>query len=236
MKVSYPEPVRDTLMACFCRILFGLHREGRLYRMWVRNELLKLVRDDDDFVLLHRRENSVYDRYRICQLFSDRFHINIEFPAEGLCFSSEYPYTLYLLFHDNKRFVQLLPVRPQHRPMHQVYDLRIVQDTQRCPVFAQFEPVGHGQLHQATIGPFSADSLLFTVHPRAGTSYELLVPRGQCLYVFADEVCTAVVGPGDPVNPYFYVEGGKRVTLSIIVCESISRARQFLQTELHGVH
>ncbi len=235
MAVSSPEPVRDTLMTCFCRILMG--RSSQAQRRWVRNELLQLVQNDPSFVILHARENCIYDRYRVCQLFAQRFHISVEFPAEGLVFESpqDSPYRLYLL-HQDRKFVQLLP-KDMERPLYQLYDLRMVQDATKCPVVGRFEPTGQGMLHQMTLRGHKADQV-YTVHPRAGTDYSLLIPKGQNLYVFAEETCVAVVGPGDPVNPYFFVpvdEEANRTTLSIIVCESISRANQFLQTELYGV-
>lgn len=235
MVVSNPEPIRDTLMTCFCRILFG--RSSRAQRLWLRNELLQLVPNDPNFVILHTRENCIYDRYRICQLFVQRFHITVEFPAEGLIFESPQnsPYRLYLL-HQDRKFIQLLSTHME-RPMHQLYDLRMVQGDTKCPVVGRFEPVGQGMLHQITLVGHKADQV-YTIHPRVGTDYSLLIPNGQNLYVFTEEECVAVVGPGDPVNPYFFVpvdEDINRTTLNIIVCESISRANQFLQTELYGI-
>lgn len=235
MVVSSPEPVRDTLMTCFCRILMG--HSSKTQRLWVRNEILQLAQDDPDFVALHRNENCIYDRHRVCQLFARRFHISVEFPAEGLVLESpvDSPYRLYLL-HQDQRFVQLLPTDMQ-RPHHQLYDLRAVHPDDKCPVVGRLEPVGTGMLHQITLHQHAADQM-YTIHPRAGTDYAMFIPKGQNLYVFAEETCVAVVGPGDPVNPYFFVpvdQDTQRVTLSVLVCESISRARQFLQMELFGV-
>lgn len=225
-----PVPTRDTLISCFCHFLFGRRRTNRQKRAWLRNELLKLVIHDWEFILLHRNENCIYDRDRICQLFHQRFQVEICFPAEGLRIGKG-RYCLYLL-HENCRFSQLLPIQMQdHGRLVQVFDLRMVLKD-RCPVVARFEPSAQGSLHKCHVS-IEEEERLFTVHPKAGTTYANFIPLGQNLYVFAEEDCVSVMAGGDPVNPYFVLKRGSFV-LSIIICESISRAQQYLETELYG--
>lgn len=229
--VSTPVPLKDTLMACFCRILFG--NENREWRLWVRRQLLSMVADDVQFVIQHQRENCVYDKHRLCQLFSQRFHINVELPDEGVQFNVGSPYTLYLRHQDSVKFVQLVSLNGIVRNMQQLYDLRkINKDGTKCRVVGTFYSAGPNR-HSLTVNNVNQERI-YVIHPKAGTDYRVLVPEGKHLYVFVEEDCVACVGPGDPVNPHFYI-GQNHVILSIIVAESITRAKQYLTTELHGI-
>lgn len=229
---SLPLAVRDSLMSCFCRFLLG--RDRREDRLWMRREILQMEPNPlDEFVVRNSRENYIDDKYRICRLFSLRFGVNVQFPDEDIVIDCHSPYTIYLR-HKNLKFRLLLGMEGRSQTVYQLYDLRLRVSADLCPVVGTFHSLGAGQLQVCTLDAWESGKM-YTIHPKRGTDYRMLVPNGY-LYVYCNDECVACTSGSDPIFPYFYIPAQKenRLQISIIVAENKSKADQYYQTEVHG--
>lgn len=239
MTDSLPYPMKDTLMACFCRFLGN--PETKDERMRVRMHIVKYLSKevqlvDGRFVVRNSRENYVEDKYLFCKGFSECFGINVNLLGEDAFFDVGSVYTIYLRHTPELKFRLVLPAaRPKRPDNEMMYDLRVCEEN-TCHTVGSFSPHGDHQLHQLRFIPSKPDKM-YTIHPhRSMGQYIVNVPVGKTMFIYLDGKCVSTLRNGDDVHPYFFIhQHGKHVELAILIAETKKKADQYMHMEIHGV-